>query len=374
MLGKKLIEKSKIVILLSMLLPSIAMACTGLRLVAEDGGVVYGRTMEWGAFDLNSRVAIIPRGFKFKGLTPDGYNGKEWVTKYGVVGLDLLEKNSIADGMNEKGLTAGLFYHPGFAEYPAYNKSNKSSTITAIDVVHYILTQYTTVDEAIDGLKKVSVVPVVEKALGIPVEAHFMVTEPSGKSAVIEFNGGEMKVFNNKLGVITNSPNYDWHLTNLRNYVNLSPVAVPTKEIQSGELAPLGGGSGMIGLPGDFTPPSRFVRIAAFSETARPTATSRETVYELLRILDNFNLGLGAAEGSDISGSDDSMMRSATLWTTAFDTHAKTFYYHTQHNRRVREIKLAQIDFSQLGKSIIHLPLDKEKREDIENLTAKIMK
>ncbi|MBL4559269.1 MAG: linear amide C-N hydrolase [Rhodobacteraceae bacterium] len=59
------------------------LACTGIRLVAEDGTVVYGRTMEWGAFDLNSRVAIIPRGYAFAGLTPEGDNGKTWEAKYG---------------------------------------------------------------------------------------------------------------------------------------------------------------------------------------------------------------------------------------------------------------------------------------------------
>jgi choloylglycine hydrolase len=53
-------------------------ACTGIRLSAEDGSTVYGRTMEWGTFDLNTRVAIIPRGYVFTGLTPDGHNGRKW--------------------------------------------------------------------------------------------------------------------------------------------------------------------------------------------------------------------------------------------------------------------------------------------------------
>ncbi len=61
-----------------------ATACTGIRLTAKDGGVVYGRTMEWGAFDLHTRVAIIPRGYKYVGLTPDGNNGKTYTTNYGI--------------------------------------------------------------------------------------------------------------------------------------------------------------------------------------------------------------------------------------------------------------------------------------------------
>jgi choloylglycine hydrolase len=67
-----------------------ASACTGIRLIAEDGSTVYGRSMEWGTFDLHSRIAIIPSGYSFRGLTPDGYNGKEWKAKYGVVGLDMI--------------------------------------------------------------------------------------------------------------------------------------------------------------------------------------------------------------------------------------------------------------------------------------------
>lgn len=344
-------------------------ACTGIRLSGTDKGIVYGRTMEWGAFDLHSRVTIIPRGHEFIGLTPDGKTGKKWKAKYGVVGLDLLEKVTLADGMNEKGLTAGLFYHPGFAKYPEYDPAKAATSITAIDVVHFILTQFATIDEVRKGMSKVRVVPVVEEVLGIPVDAHFMVTDPQGKAIVIEFIDGEMKIFENPLGIITNSPTFDWHMTNLRNYVNLSAVAIPDKKIENLDFAALGGGSGMIGLPGDFTPPSRFVRATALSQTARPTETSGETVYELFRILDNFNVGVGSAEGSDVSHGDTDKLRSSTLWTTAWDTKDKVFYYHTQHNRRVRKIDLAAMDFSAIGNSLIYIPLDQKKEQDVVDIT-----
>lgn len=67
-------------------------ACSGIRLITNDGGVVYARTMEWGAFDLHSRVAIIPRGYAFIGLTPDGNNGKKFTVKHGIVALNILGK------------------------------------------------------------------------------------------------------------------------------------------------------------------------------------------------------------------------------------------------------------------------------------------
>lgn len=233
-----------------------------------------------------------------------------------------------------------------------------------------ILAQYSTLDEVRQGMSKIRVVPVVEEALGIPVYAHWMVTSPGGESLVIEFINGEMKIFDSPLGVITNAPTYDWHMINLRNYLNLSAVALPDKKIEDIDFAPLGGGSGMIGLPGDFTPPSRFVRAVAWTQTARPTQTSSETVYEVFRILDNFNVPLGAAEGADSPGEAESM-RSATQWTTAWDLSERVLYYHTQHNRRVRSLDVKALDFSELGKDILHLPLDKIKKQDVEDITPK---
>lgn len=342
-------------------------ACTGVILTAEDGTTVYGRTMEWGTFDLNSRVAVVPRGYRFTGLTPDGYNGKTWQVKYGFIGLDMLGKDLFADAMNEKGLSVGLFYHPGYAAYMDYHKAEAKNTITAVDIVSYILSQFATVDEAKKGMESIKVVPVVEKALGIPVLAHWIVTEPSGKSIVIEYLDKKLRIFDNPLGVITNAPAFDWHMTNLRNYVNLSAVAIPSKKIEDMDFSPLGGGSGMIGLPGDFTPPSRFIRAVAWSQTARPLDKSKEAIYELFRILDNFNVPLGAAEGSDSEVTNLEGMRSSTIWTTAWDLSEKELYFHTQHNRRVRMVDLDKIDFSK--KEITHIPLDEKKEQDVKDIT-----
>lgn len=343
-------------------------ACTGIRLTATNSTVVYGRTMEWGAFDMQSRVAIIPRGYSFTGLTPDGETGKKWKGKYGIVGIDMMGTNYLGDGMNETGLAVGLFYHPGFASYPSYEKDKADNSITAVDVTGFILSQYSTLDEVRQGMGEIRVVPVVEDAIGIPIQGHWMVTSPQGESIVIEFTDGQMKIFDAPLGVITNAPSYDWHMINLRNYLNLSSTALPDKEIGDLDFSPLGGGSGMVGLPGDFTPPSRFVRAVAWTQSARPTQTSYETVYEIFRILDNFNVPLGAAEDSDDPFATEGM-RSATEWTTAWDLAERVLYYHTQHNRRVRKLRTRAIDFSKIGNDVLHMPLDKCKKQDAEDIT-----
>ncbi len=341
-------------------------ACTGITLKARDGAVVYGRTMEWGSFDLNSQVVIYPRGYKFTAHTPDKKPGMAWQGPYGFVGLDGLDAEVTLDGMNERGLAVGGFYHPGFAEYQKYDPEKAGQSMGPGDVIAYLLSTCATVDEARVAISKVYVTPVIAPVIAIPPPAHFIVVEPGGKAIVIEYLKGELVIFDAPLGVITNSPSYDWHETNLRNYLNLSAVALPSKKLEDMNFAPLGGGSGMIGLPGDFTPPSRFVRAVAFTQSARKTADGPETVYELFRILDNFNVPLGAAEGEGEATTRG--MRSSTLWTTGWDTKNKALYYHTQNNRRVRKVDLTELNFAE-GREKIRFPLDKEKVQDIEDVT-----
>lgn len=359
-------------------------ACTGIRLIAKDGGVVYGRTMEWGAFDLNSRILIIPRNYHFKGTTPDGFNGKSYYTKYGVVGLDALHTNLISDGMNEKGLAAGLFYHSGYEQYNEYVKQDSSNTISSLDVVNYILSQFGSVEEVKDGMKKVAVVlhPDIPGITGVCYEVHWMVTDTTGASIVIEYRDHKMVVYNSIPGVITNNPYYDWHLINLSNYINLSQKPFATKTIVNSALQdtlyinPVGAGSGMLGLPGDNTPPSRFVRAVAWIQTARPLCCAEEAVYETFRILDNFQLplGPGAAEGGGGNIDKTKGMRSSTEWTTAWNLTDRTLNYHTQHNRRVRFLDLKKLSFTSPEKEpkITYIPLDVVKEQDKDDITPQL--
>ncbi len=355
-----------------MLLAHAAHACTGITLYGEDGTIVRGRTVEWGPFDMKGRLDIVPRGCSFKSQTmPDGKPGHHWVSKYGMVGTSALGRSVYADGINEAGLSAGTFYLPGFTEYADYDPKSASNSIAGIDIIGFVLTQFKTVDEALDGLQKIRVVEVKDEKLGKPFPLHFYILEPSGKSVVVEFIEKKLHSFNAPLGVITNSPTYDWHLTNLRNCINLSATGLPMKKLEGVDLAPLGAGSGMIGLPGDFTPPSRFVRAVAFSQTARKTEGDYDTVRETFRVLDNFNVPLGAAEGGQHIKASSDKLYSATQWTTAADLKNLVFYYHTQNSRRVRRVDLKKIDFTKIGKEIISQPLDESRNEKFEDLTPK---
>src|SRR5262249_17703247 len=137
-----------------------------------------------------------------------------------------------------------------------------------------------------------------------------------------------------------NAPTFDWHITNLRNYVNLSVTDVPAVAIDGREFAALGMGSGMHGLPGDFTPPSRFVRAAGFAQAARPAEAARGGGLQALRLLNQFDIPRGSVrtvEGGKV-------VEDSTQWTAASDLKTCRYYIHTYQNRRIRMVDLRRLD------------------------------
>lgn len=342
-------------------------ACTGITLVAKDGAVVFGRTQEWGTFDLRSRITIIPRGYALQTKMSDGKPGLAWKTKFGVVGLDVLEKDVLIDGMNEKGMTVNLFYNEGFTEYAEYDPSKAAKSIPILALAPYLLTTFESVDDVRKALKDLPVVGVYEEGIGGVPPVHMMVTDRSGKAIVVEFTGGKTMIYDAPLGVITNGPNYDWQINNLLNYANID-VPLPHRKVEDVRSMKFGAGSRLYGLPGDLTSPSRFLRAVAYVSTARQTDDGEETMYEIFRILDNFNLTVGTAAAEGGGELNQEGMRSSTIWTTAYDTKNLVLQYHTMHNRRVRQVNFNDIDFD--VKEIVRLPLDREKSQDIENVVV----
>jgi choloylglycine hydrolase len=336
-------------------------ACTGIRITAEDGSIIYARTLEFGA-NLHSDVVFLPRQYEFIGTTASGKPGLIWKSKFAAVGLNAYGFNLLVDGVNEHGLAAGGFYLPGFADYQSINPGEESQAIAPWELITWMLTNFTNVDEvraALPGIK-VAAAPLAEKA-GVP-PLHYIAHDESGKSLVIEYVDGKLYTYENPIGVITNSPTFDWHLINLRNYVNLTATNVPPVDFDGVKLSQLGQGSGLRGLPGDFTPPSRFVRAVALSQDAFPGQNGEETVREAFHILDSFDIPRGVVRPAE----GDREAFEYTQWTSASDLKNRKFYFHTYDNRRVRSVELMKFDLD--AKRPVRIFLDDEAA--IENLEA----
>jgi choloylglycine hydrolase len=341
--------------------PSLVWACTGITIKPKDGSIIFARTLEF-AVDLKSNIIVVPRGKEYVGTTPGDKPGLSWKTKYGIVGANAFDMPVTVDGLNEKGLHVALFYFPGFAKYQEIKAEDVGKALAPWELGLFLLGTCSDVKEAIVAAKEVLVGEVVQRDLGFVPGVHCILTDASGKSVVLEHVGGELKIHQNPLGVMTNSPTFDWHMTNLSNYVNMSVSKVPKIDVGGKEIKGLGQGSGMLGIPGDFTPPSRFVRAVAFSKSALQVETAREGVLQAFHILNQFDIPKGAARGLE-HGME---VADYTLWTSAADLKNLRYYFRTYDNSRIRMIDLKAVDFD--SKEIRTISIKGE--EQIEDVTS----
>lgn len=335
------------------------MACTGILMQAENGSAVNGRTLEFG-IELDTNVAVIPRNMEFFGKTPLG-KGLAYKSKYAAVGAFCFDDIVIMDGMNEKGLTAAAFYFPHFASYAKVTNENQAKALSPADFPHWILTQFATLDEVKAALNSVVIAPTVLNGWGNePPPMHYIVYDQKGKSIVIEPLEGTLKVYENELGVITNSPTFDWQVTNLNNYINLSPVNVDTNQLRGLKLFVFGQGTGMIGLPGDFTPPSRFVRAAFFSSAALPVATSDLAVDQTFHILNQFDIPLGVVRQK----TQGKMAYDYTMLTSVKNPETLEYFYRSYQDQAIQFVDLRQFDFNATAIKKMEIA-GKQKKSDV---------
>ena len=334
-------------------------ACTGISLTAADGSRVVARTVEWAATPMQCGYVVAPRGHAHQSYTPTGENGLKYKAVYGYVGIYTEYEPFVVEGVNEAGLSAGLFFFPQYGEYAPYNKDKNDKTLCDMQFVSWVLSQFSSIDQLKAAISNIDLVTLNHKIGAV----HWRIAQPDGRMVVLEIVGGVPHFYENTLGVLTNAPGFLWHMTNLNNYINLVPGSAPDNTIS---LQPLGHGSGMLGLPGDFTSPSRFVRATFFQTTAPVWSTGFETVVQAFHILNNFDIPVGSQHAkADIPKG----LPSATQFTAVTDQKAMKFYYRTAWNSNIRCIDLNSIDFHKI-KYQSH-PLDNQQVQPVEVLKIK---
>ena len=316
-------------------------ACTGISLKAGDGAAIRARTLEFG-FPLQSNVIVVPVGKEFSGALPDGGKGLTYKTRYAIVGANAFNEVAIIDGLNDQGLSIGLFYFPDYAKYTPLTTENASRALAPQDFGMWVLGNFATVDEVKRAVKDIAMVPTPMPGLGSAkgevAGVHFFIQDKTGQSIAIEPVDGTLKVTDAPLGVMTNAPTYDWHMTNLNNYVNLSVKDTDPEKLGSVTLTAPGSGAGLHGLPGDFTPPSRFVRAAIFSQAATPNADAEDAVLSAFHILNQFDI----PKGSVINAAIGQPTAEITEWTSVSDLKNLRWYFRTHQDQSIRMVDLKQ--------------------------------
>jgi choloylglycine hydrolase len=344
-----------------------AEACTSFLLKAENGDVVYGRTLEF-ALPLHSQVIVMPRGFLNKSMGPDGKteNGMTYTAKYAATGMNGLALPVIVDGINEKGLAAGMFFFPGLAGFQDVADADAGSSIASYELVNYILTQFATVDEVKAGVPKIKVSnsPLAVFKGAAPV--HYSVHDAAGNSVAIEYIDGQLHVTDNPTSVMTNAPSFQWHLDSLSWFATSTPAPVAPFKINGTSFPQWSTGGGQVAQPGDYSSPSRFIRAAYLVASAPVFKDAAAGLPLAFHLLNQFDIPPGAIQtvaggsaGGGVAGYE------VTEWTVSADLRNGTYQFKTYDHQAVRQVSLKNFDLD--AKDIRYIAIDQP--ETVQDLS-----
>ena len=354
---------TRIISLCCLLLPAIALqfiaisgtqACTIFRMKAKDGNITIARSMEFGV-NLGYDLIVVPRNKPFFSPSPVSKSGLKWTTKNGYVGVANMGMDfGVSDGMNEKGLSVSVLWYESDMQYQTVAPGDSSKALAQVMFSDWALGNFSTVDEVRSAISKVKVFFYSDPTkMKMPVTVHFIVYDAMGGCIVVEYDKGQCNIYDNPLGIMTNSPSLPWHYTNLRQYIgfeNTNPIPVKAGGFA---FSPTGHGDGMFGIPGDYTPPSRFVRLAMFENfvTRQPDASSNLNLCQ--HVINTFSIPFGIIVDKDANG--NIISNESTQWVTFRDLTNRVFYFKTYENPTLRKIDLIKLDFS--GKGVTRIPM-----------------
>jgi choloylglycine hydrolase len=316
--------------------------CTNFALFSTGKSSTYAitaRAMEFTG-SLGTQIQITPQGqsFPVATLTPPT-NALTWKNKYGYIGMtgggDGFSAST--DGLNEKGLSVGLLWLPG-SEYPPSQAATNPIICNAV-LGDWILGNFDSVASLKAALATITVINISEIASNAFFPLHYIVSDNTGANLIIEFVNGQMQTYEAENGVMTNAPPYPYQTANLSNYVNLSLKNNP-QNWWGQEL----NGSGCLGMPGDYTPPSRFVRATMLQQSTQnyTPKNTQEAIGLAARILTSFGIPIGAQIEPSTGALGD-----YTLWGVVRDHKDLVYYFYTTFNNNLSAIDLKKLDFSQ---------------------------
>lgn len=303
--------------------------CTSVFIKTKDNKHILGRTMDF-TFPLDPNPLFIPRNHKWTSAVEDTV----FTTDYGFLGAGRLLGDAyfVADAVNEHGLSVAELYLPGNAVYQATPVEGKTNMAPH----EFILWLLGNCESIADVESKLAAINLVEKAvpvLNFVTPLHWILSDTTGRCVVIEPTGPELKTQENPVGVMTNSPEFDWHVQNLRNYIDVQPEQFAPETFGSFVATAFSQGTGTRGLPGGYTPPERFVRATFFRQNIEPAANEIAGVSNIYHILATVRIPKGIVltpeKQSDYS-----------LYVGTMCNESRTYYFNDYDNNQIAKVAL----------------------------------
>ncbi|HEY9160811.1 MAG TPA: choloylglycine hydrolase family protein [Desulfomonilia bacterium] len=329
---------------LTVLLPGSSYSCGSFRVTADDGSIIAARSMEF-SVDLKYDIIVVPKDIAFESPAPDGKKGLKWKTMLGYVGVAAFGMDhGTSDGMNEKGLAMSLLWYENDMKWQSVGPRETSMALAQTYLTDWVLGNFSTVDEVKKNIQNVRVFSYVDTDIKMSLPSHFIIYDAFGGSIVIEYDNGVCNVYDNPLGIMTNAPNFPWQMTNLRQYIGMKTENPSSPMIQGKSVPPTGHGAGMIGLPGDYTPPSRFVRFYVLTRYADRQPDAKGNLNLAQHIINTFDIPQGII--TDIQPDGKTVLKELTQWVTFKDLTNRNFYFRTYDNFNLRKVDLKALDFN----------------------------
>lgn len=291
--------------------------CTAIHL-SDDG--LFGRTLDYES-SFGEGVVFTPREFMRIG---------EARNRYAILGVGVVRENVTLyfDGMNEWGLCGAALNFEGRAEY--HDVEDKKAGIPSAALLSFILGFCRDVGEIKGLFRNVGIT--ADTLFGMPPSPlHWMFADRTG-AIVIESTDRGVRVMDNPYGVLTNSPDFDYQVTRLADYMSLS-VGYPENELTKAHLNCYSRGMGAIGLPGDFSSTSRFVRAAFVKENTKKLDGDGGKIEKMMHVLSSVSVPYGCVitrDGESVS----------TRYTSIMDGEELTYYFKSYGNCALRAVKL----------------------------------
>ena len=288
--------------------------CTAISFKTKDH--YFGRTLDL-EYHYNESVVITPRKFSF----PFSDN------HYALIGIaTVIDSYPLYyEATNEKGLSVAGLNFPGNAVFHPVDESKIN--VAPFEFIPYILTQCANVSEAKALLENVNIADINFRPDLKASPLHWIISDKD-ESITVESVKEGLRIYNNHVGVLTNNPPFDWHITNLANYINLTAEEPENTFAPSADICTFSKGMGAVGLPGDLSSASRFVR-ATFTKLNSVCGESEE------ESVSQFFYILGAVEHTKGTVRLGDEKYEITVYTSCCNTDKGIFYYTTYENPQI---------------------------------------
>lgn len=322
--------------------------CTAITFSTHDH--YFGRNLDF-EHDFNEIITITPRNYPFPFRCLPTLN-----THFAMIGMAVVVDNYplYFDATNEKGVSMAGLYFPGNAVY--LPKASDMDNVTPFEFIPWILSQCESLEQVKEKLAYINIVD-MSYSEEYPLSPLHWIIAKDGQAITVEPTATGIKIYDNPMGVLTNNPPFDYHLYNLSNYMNLTREEPSNRFAPKQNFEPYSRGMGAIGLPGDLSSSSRFIRACFTKLNSACDPDEISSVSQFFHILASVSQTNGCAKVGDAF--------ERTIYSSCCNTSKGIYYYNTYENFQIHSISLHK---SNINSEYLHIfPLDMKANINMHN-------